>query len=169
MELVFFSRSERNLFKAILKREEGDFLKKITVIIIIALIVGCVGQKSQQLNWETDAQVAITEAKAEKKSLLILFYNTKTKAIIGGEAANPSEWMDKNVFSDPKVVELLSNKFIIVRLDAETEANAALVRSYGGSVFPFFIVFSADGDACKTFSGTSKVEAFLKKLEGCYT
>jgi len=155
-------------FKAFARVKKGDFLKKVVVVIMIALLAGCIGQKPQTLEWETDAQHALDKAKSEKKSLLLFFYETKTMAVIGGESQNPSEWMDKNVFSDPTVIEFLSKKFILLRLDSENKDNAQLASSYGGSVFPFFIVVSADGNVCKTFSGVNNAEAFLKKLEGCY-
>jgi thioredoxin-related protein len=142
-------------------------LKSIAVILLIAFMVGCIGQNASQISWETDAQVALDKAKSEKKSLLLFFYDSKATAVIGGESVNPSEWMDKNVFSDPRVVKLLRDKFISVRLNGETKENVSLAHAYGSSVFPFFIVVDANRKVCTTFSGILEVNNFLKKMEGC--
>jgi thioredoxin-related protein len=144
-------------------------LKSIALILLIAFMAGCIGQNASQMSWETDAQVALDKAKSEKKSLLLFFYDSKATAVIGGESVNPSEWMDKNVFSDARVVKLLQNKFIGVRLNGETKENMSLARAYGSSVFPFFIVVDANGQVCTTFSGISEVDEFLKKMESCVT
>lgn len=144
-------------------------MKYIAIILLIAFMAGCIGQNTPQMTWETDAQVALDKAKSEKKSLLLFFYDSKATAVIGGESVNPSKWMDENVFSNTRVVELLREKFICVRLDGETKDNMSLARAYGSSVFPFFIVVDANGQVCTTFSGVSEVDEFMKKMEGCVT
>jgi thioredoxin-related protein len=137
-------------------------------MVLALACMGCIGQ-APQMEWQTDPQAALDKAKAENKSILFFFYDAGQTVIIGDESANPSEWMEKNTFSKADVAKILKEKFVIVRLDIGIEKNKELATTYGGKVFPFYIVVSANGDVCRTFSGVMDVDSFLKKIEGCYS
>jgi thioredoxin-related protein len=83
--------------------------------------------------------------------------------------------MEREVFTDPRVIELLNNDFVAVRVDGEsrkeldidgykiTERNLA-VREFGVRGYPTFWFLKSDGSKIGPIGGYRPAEFMLEAL-----
>jgi len=104
----------------------------------------------EKIRWEADYKAARERAKAEKKPVLVLFFEPES---------HDFQRLEQVTFSDPKVVRILNEKAICVMLikqDAE-----ALYAKYGGNGLPLLIWHEAEGPEVFRFIGFRPPRAFL--------
>ncbi len=115
--------------------------------------------------WSTDLEKAFTQAKAEKKSVLVEF--------TGSDWCPPCIAMRKNVFSKKDFVSKASEKYILVELDFPrgdkelADKNQPFAEKYKIEGFPTVILFNHDGKEFTRFFASEypKTEEFLKHLD----
>lgn len=137
--------------------------------LLIAVAVGCVWLQTQaaDLNWGTDLPKALTQAKSDKKMVLLDF--------TGSDWCSWCIKFDKDTLSTDKFAAYAKAHLELVTLDfpnkpqnAELKsANAALQKKYNVEGFPTFVLLNADGKEVLRQVGYLRggPEAFIAKLE----
>lgn len=101
--------------------------------------------------WRTDFKVAMQEAEQKKLPLLIHFY---------ADWCMPCQKMEREVFSNSDVKELLGNKFVAVKINSDHHKN--LVDRYQVQVLPSdVIVNSLTGKVITSNSGYQNQPTYL--------
>lgn len=95
---------------------------------------------------------AVAQAKAENKPIVLDFH---------AEWCIPCRRMEKEVFPDPKVVELLK-RVVFLRIDADKEPE--LTEKLGVVGLPDIRFVSSEGKIVNKSTGFITVESFSKKL-----
>ncbi|MBI4744457.1 MAG: thioredoxin fold domain-containing protein [Actinobacteria bacterium] len=139
----------------------------IFTLIFLALSLSGCGEKQlkSKINW-IDYSTAIAEAKQEKKPIFIDFF---------------TEWcfyckkMDKETFSDPKVIEYMNNNFKSVKIDAESNENVVhqgkiftkkeLAKEYSVSGYPTLWFLDSKGNKVAPQTGFVDAQGLLYILE----
>lgn len=115
--------------------------------------------------WSTDLEKALSDAKKEKKAVLVEF--------TGSDWCPPCMMMRKNVFSTKKFVDAAKKNFILVELDfpkkdtALAEKNKPLAEKYRIDGYPTVILLTSEGKEFGRFYASEhpKTEDFLKHLD----
>jgi thiol-disulfide isomerase/thioredoxin len=110
---------------------------------------------AQQVNWRQDYAAARKEATAAGKPLVLDF---------GTEGCIWCRRLDATTFRDPTVVQLLNDRFIPVKVDAEREER--LTQAAGVQSFPTIVVVSPDGKVVNRHEGyadAAKMSALLRQ------
>jgi protein disulfide-isomerase len=129
-------------------------LKKLilSAILLTAMLIGCskTGAKDG-LNWETNLESALKEAKTENKAVLVNF--------TGSDWCIWCQRLSNEVFSKPEFKEYADANLILVRLDfpknieqsVETKMyNNQLAQRFGVQGFPTVLLFNSTGNLVKT-------------------
>jgi thioredoxin-related protein len=138
--------------------------------LLIATVVGCVWLQTQaaDLNWITDLPKALTQAKTDKKMILLEFTG--------------SDWcpwcikFDKEALDTDKFAAYAKGHLELVLLDfpnktqqsdALKSANAALQKEYKVDGFPTFVLLNSDGKEIGRQVGYAPggPEAFIAELD----
>ena len=108
------------------------------------------------LMWTSDEKAALARAKEERKPVLIDF---------AAEWCAPCKKYEREVFTDPAVVERLSG-MVLLRVDVteQNDADAALQQRYKAETLPTLIALSPDGAEKVRISRYLEAEAFLREL-----
>jgi thioredoxin-related protein len=119
-------------------------MKKIVLITMMALSTLAV--RAEELKWLTDAAKAQTQAKAEKKLVLLDF--------TGSDWCGWCIKLNKEVFSKPEFAEYAKKNLVLVEVDfprrkqlnaEQQKANNALQEKYRVKGFPTIIVLDGNG------------------------
>ena len=114
----------------------------------VSLTAGCSG-----VNWRRSLDSAMTEAAESRKRVLVEFHHALN---------DDCRKMDREVFTDPEVEDLLDRHFVPVRLDSVVHRERA--RQLGVQVYPTFFVLRPDGTVAGSRAGrldTDRLRAFL--------
>ncbi len=99
-------------------------------------------------------EAASKEAAAANKILLIDFYTTW---------CGPCKMLDKNTWSDAAVIELVKQKAIALKLDAEKQTN--LAKQYHIEAYPTVLLLKADGTEIDRLVGYKDPKAFIADFD----
>ncbi|UCE03833.1 MAG: DUF255 domain-containing protein [Candidatus Latescibacterota bacterium] len=118
-----------------------------------------------QLAWVPYGE-ALERAEAEDKHILIDFYTSW---------CGWCKVMDKKTYTDPAVVEMLNENFLIAKINAESKRKFAvgdtemsgqqLAQQYGVRSFPMTWFLRPDGTRLANIPGYIPAERFIKALE----
>jgi len=72
--------------------------------------------------------------------------------------------LDKNVFSNPTVQSVMSEKYVFARIEYESAAGEAFQERYGTRGFPNLLVIAPDGRAVRDLKITSDYAEFISQL-----
>ena len=107
----------------------------VLVLVPVACLFGSCGTASaQDVKWRTDYTAARKEATETGRALLLDF---------GTEACFWCKKLDATTFRDPKVVKLLNERFIPVKIDAQKHRQ--LTDALGIESYPTLVLASAEG------------------------
>lgn len=127
-----------------------------TLGLLVVVFVSTSGQShAQEVKWRDDYAAARREATETGKPLLFDF---------GTEACVWCRKLDATTFRDPKVVKLLNERFIPVKIDADKYAklaSALAIESY-----PTLVLATADGKVAGRHAGYAtapELMGFLNK------
>lgn len=115
----------------------GRMLPRTLMLLLAALVGAAVparAQEAPEVQWRNDYGSARKEAQ-EKKLPLVLDFVTRTCIHCNN--------MDKTTFRDPRIVSLLNERFIPLKVDGEAQAN--LTQALGISLFPTLVLAASDG------------------------
>jgi len=102
-----------------------------------------------------DVSRGIQTAREENKPVLLEFW------------ADWCHWckkMDREVLSDREVVGFVEDNFVPVRIDSDLEENIALLRLYGISGHPAYVVLNQEGEFISKEVGYRPKDAFMDFL-----
>lgn len=143
-------------------------MKAITWLASVSVVAAALTSTafaSTPEGWTTDLEKAFTQAKAEKKSVLVEF--------TGSDWCPPCIAMRKNVFSKKEFVTAASKKYILVELDypngdkAVKEKNQPYAEKYKIEGFPTVILFNPEGKEFTRFFASEfpKTDDFLAHID----
>jgi thioredoxin-related protein len=124
-------------------------LKKISVLFVLFILffTGCNnGQSADSLDWKTNLEQAVAEAKKEKKAVLVNF--------TGSDWCIWCKRLSDEVFQQKEFEEYANENLILVKLDFprdipqtdETKLyNNTLAQKYGIEGFPTIIIINSEG------------------------
>ncbi|MEO8425989.1 MAG: thioredoxin family protein [Verrucomicrobiota bacterium] len=141
-------------------------MKKIALSLIA--VFSLLGASAAELEWLTDLTQAKSQAKAEKKLVLMDF--------TGSDWCPPCKKLKKDVFSSEEFATFAKANLVLVEVDfprtkkqsAELKkANEALSRKYDIEAYPTIIVLSPEGKQLIKDTGYdgSSAKDFVAKLE----
>ena len=125
-------------------------MKQLTslFILFIFLFTSCNnGQSPDKLNWETNLEQAVAQAKKENKAVLVNF--------TGSDWCIWCKRLNSEVFSQKEFEEYANKKLVLVKLDfprdiQQTDAtklyNNTLAQKYGIEGFPTILILNSKGD-----------------------
>ena len=109
-----------------------------------------------KLPWLTSYPEALKRAERDKKPVLL---------DITTDWSSWSKKMERETFADKEVQKELGD-YVLVRLNAEEEANADVVKEFGADSYPTFLVLNAKGEVVgqsEGFMDVKEMKAFLQK------
>ncbi|MFP3868846.1 MAG: thioredoxin family protein [Desulfobacteraceae bacterium] len=109
---------------------------------------------SDMINWRTNWEAALNEAKASNLPLALEFFMEGCPAC--GRVA-------RETHTDRKVIEALNQRFVPVRLEARHHLD--LAQQYNVKATPTILLFSSDGEEKHRFDGFQTAENYLQELE----
>jgi len=125
-------------------------LKQLTslFILFIFLFTSCNnGQSPDKLNWETNLEQAVAQAKKENKAVLVNF--------TGSDWCIWCKRLNSEVFSQKEFEEYANKNLVLVKLDfprdiQQTDAtklyNNTLAQKYGIQGFPTILILNNKGE-----------------------
>lgn len=134
----------------------------IGIIIVVAIaayaILGSQSQKNDEsqnseLNWHTDLNSALEEAKKTNKPIFIDFH---------AQWCSYCKKLDENTLSDPQVQEKLKSKYILAKIDTDKYPNIASdYKIYG---LPTIVYLNSNGIETKRNEGYLGPNELLNQL-----
>ncbi len=107
------------------------------------------------LTWHTNLLTAEKLAAREHKLVFVYFFLSTFWRC---------QQSDRETFSDPKVVQLLNDKFICVRLDVTLYSTEPVVEKVKQCAVPSMAIFNANGRALAYFEGYRTPELFVHTI-----
>ena len=144
------------------------WLAAATVGMAAVSSVSCGENKSSatsNVEWGTDIDSAVKQAKAENKSVLVEF--------TGSDWCPPCIMMHKQVFSKTEFHDGATKNFVLVKIDvprgdqALAEANQPVVEKYSIEGFPTVLLLDSEGKEFGRFFASEypKTDQFLAHLD----
>ena len=96
-------------------------------------------------------------AKAEGKLVFIDFYTTW---------CGPCKKMASTVFPQPKVGEMMNDKFVSIKIDAEKGEGVNLAKQYNVTAYPTFIIADTEGKEMGRVLGLRYYDDLKNDIEG---
>jgi thioredoxin-like negative regulator of GroEL len=109
---------------------------------------------AQEVQWRPDYNTARREAADKNRPILV---------DVGTEHCFWCKRLDASTFRDPKVVSVINDQFIPVRIDASREP--AIAEALGIQSYPTIVLASADGKILKMHAGFMEAGPFHDTLQ----
>jgi len=110
-------------------------MKWFMAILLMTSVLRAADTQPAGIDWKSWSNSVFEQAKQEHKFVLL---------DLGTQWCHWCHVMDTTTYADPKVIQLLGEKYIVVRADADARPDlASRYEDYG---WPATIVFNADGD-----------------------
>jgi thioredoxin-related protein len=130
-------------------------MHRVTAILLPLAMVVCAGSAvAEEVNWRTDYAQARKESEEKNRPLLLDF---------GTEACFWCKRLDATTFKDPAVVEMLNQRLIPIKIDANKESQ--LAQSLQISSYPTVIIGAPDGKILGTVIGYKEPAEFASILQ----
>lgn len=134
----------------------------IAIIIVSLLIVGVAVSNlnsnkttdiTPPLQWGTDINQAMQEAKNTNKSIFVDFY---------ADWCSYCQMMDDEAFLSPEVKEKLTQNYVLLKVDVDE--NPDLSSKYQAYGLPTMLILDANGNEVKRISGYQSSEQLLIQI-----
>lgn len=126
------------------------------VLLFASLGTSALRAQAPEVNWRHDYDAARKEAKS-KGLPMVLDFGTKNCFFC--------QKMDATTFHEPRVVNLMNQQFIPLKIDAQEEAVLEIVRKLGINAYPTFVLASSDGNILDKFEGFKEPAVFHETLQ----
>lgn len=103
-----------------------------------------------------DVEKAREEAKNESKLIFIDTY---------ADWCRPCKMMDKQVFTDEKVIKYFNDHFVAVKIDGEKGKGPDFMKKHNIRGYPTFVIMDADEKVLHQFAGFYNADKFLKEVK----
>lgn len=110
-------------------------------------------KQTSQIQWTENLEKGLAQAKKEKKPALIDFY---------AEWCGWCERMDKDTYTDPKVIEL-SKQFVMIKVNTEDARRAAI--KHGVRSLPTIVITDGDSREIGRVTGYRPASSFLNEMQ----
>ncbi len=130
-------------------------MSRIGLLVVGIVLLAESRASAQEIRWRHDLASARREAAETGKPLLLDF---------GTEACVWCRKLDATTFRDPRVVKLVNDQFIAVKVDGDQESK--LVSALGIDAYPTIVVAGPDGKIVARnpgYADRSQVLALLAK------
>ncbi len=135
----------------------------ISVVIILLLVVGVAissltGSKtesnsSNSLQWSTDLNQALADAKATNKSVFVDFY---------ADWCSYCKEMDSGTYTSTQVMEKLNQSYVLVKVDVDE--NPDLSTKYQAYSLPTMVILDSSGNEIKRINGYQTPDQLLSQI-----
>lgn len=135
----------------------------ISAVIVLLLVVGVAissltGSKtesnsSDSLQWSTDLNQALAEAKATNKSVFVDFY---------ANWCSSCREMDDGTYTSPQVKEKLTQHYVLVKVDVDK--NPDLSSKYQIYSLPTMVIMDFNGNEIKRIIGYQSPDQLLSQI-----
>ncbi|BDZ66613.1 thioredoxin family protein [Methanobacterium ferruginis] len=133
-------------------------------VILVALIVVVVALSTStdhetkdittsSLQWGTDLDQAMQEAKNTNKSVFVDFY---------ADWCSYCEEMDEGTYTDPQVQEKLTQNYVLVKVDVDN--NPDLSSQYQAYSLPTMVILDANGNEINRIIGYQSPEQLINQI-----
>lgn len=124
-------------------------------LVVLAIFLGVTPLLSAtEVQWRSDYNTARKEAETKNRPLVIDF---------GTENCFWCKRLDASTFIDPTVVNLMNEKFVALKIDADREAQ--LAQSLQIQSYPTIVLASPDGKIIDMVVGFKEAAAFTEILQ----
>jgi thiol:disulfide interchange protein len=107
----------------------------------------------KQIQWKDNLEKGLAQAKKENKPALIDFY---------ADWCGWCERLDKDTYTDPKVIEL-SKRFVMIKVNTEDARRAAI--KYGVRSLPTIVITDSGGREIGRVTGYRPASSFLNEMQ----
>ncbi|NPA52839.1 MAG: DUF255 domain-containing protein [Aquificae bacterium] len=125
----------------------------VRAFLVILLFIG---NTKANISWETDLDTAFKRAEKENKIIFVYLYSPK---------CHYCKDMEKKVFTDKKIQEIITKHFIPVKIRKCTDDGHFIKVQYGFIGTPMFYFIDKNGELIKSIFGAWEKKDFLKILE----
>lgn len=121
-------------------------------------------EEQTAVNWRHEYNAAREEADAKSKYFLLLFCEENSIYCLFCEENSICSEKFLQSFDDPKVVSLVNEQFVPLRIDGSKDAR--LANKLGVQQYPTIILAAPDGKIIDTVIGYMDTPTLLEKLQG---
>lgn len=105
------------------------------------------------LNWTTNINQAMQEAKATNKTIFADFY---------GDSCSYCKEMDEGTYTDPQVMAKLSQNYVLLKVNVNE--NPSLSSKYQAYSLPTMVIMDSNGNEIKRIIGYQSPEQLLNQI-----
>jgi thioredoxin-related protein len=124
-------------------------------LLVLLLALGSLHAAS--LGWQRNYETALAKAKSEEKALMVYLYLPH---------CNTCNYMNKNVFSDKKVIDCINRNYVAVKLYPNDKSLPKKLQSEISPVF--YLINPQNAEMIESVMGGKNAEKFLNLLEESY-
>jgi thioredoxin-related protein len=128
-------------------------VRYIIIFLLCGLFLALPVKGAYAINWKSDFDAAMAEAKSSGKPLMVDFYT---------EWCTWCKKLEADTYTDNDVAEL-SNQFVCAKIDADK--NRALVVKYMVRGYPTILFLNPDGQTSKIVSGYLPPQQFAGAMK----
>lgn len=129
-------------------------MKQVLAWLLAGVMAGLVVPRvSADVTWVDGLPAALEQAAQADRPVMIDFYT---------DWCGWCKKLDAEVYTDEQVEKLLTEAFVCVKIDGDTEEQ--LVEKYEVQGYPTIIILDADGTRLKTIGGFEPADLFLIEL-----
>jgi len=122
--------------------------KLLGLTVLLAILSVALGSGCSSIHWERSYEAGLERAARQRRRALVQFYSAVDPDCLE---------MDRKVFSDPDVQDLMHN-FIAIRLDSVL--NRQLATYFNVQTIPTFFIIRPDRQIAGSESGAMDAEKF---------
>jgi thioredoxin-related protein len=127
---------------------------RVTVALVSVALLWIARAPAQEPQWRHDYNAARREAREKNRPLILDF---------GTADCLWCKKLDASTFRDPAVVQLLNERFVPLKIDADKDAP--LAKTLGISSFPTLLFATPEGKILGIHEGFVEAAAFTQKLQ----
>jgi thiol:disulfide interchange protein len=124
---------------------------------VLAGFMVAASARAESVNWQADFDKAVASAKKDGKLVVVDLYT---------DWCGWCKKLDRDVYSDPKVIQKLAKDFVAVKINPEKTARARqLAQQFGTRGYPHIVFVNGDGKKIDELGGYVPAVKFLEKLD----
>jgi thiol:disulfide interchange protein len=127
------------------------------MLLIVVAILPFTRSRTTSPDWNKDSGSALQQARSESKPLLVFLYT---------DWCTYCKQMDGKTFADPGVIDELGQRFVWLRLNAETDSQGIeMQRRFGITGFPTILFLDPSGRELDRIAGFVPPDQFPGRVQ----
>lgn len=134
-------------------------MKAKVLIAMLLMSFFALGASAQGIEFMPEGskfQEAVDKAKKEGKLVFLDCYTSW---------CGPCKMMTRNVFPTEEVGKFMNPSYVSIKIDMEKGEGPELMKKFGVSAFPTFIIFNGDGKEVGRWLGGSDAKKFIQNVK----